>query len=234
MDIQGVEALIRWQHPTKGVIAPDSFIPVLEESGLIVNVGRWVIDTACAQAGRWRDRGFATTMSVNVSMKQLERDALVDEVERAIVANHLDPGSLTIEVTESALMRDVVDTMERLNRLKAIGVSLAIDDFGTGYSSLAYLRRFPVDVVKIDKSFISEIDDSPNSAAFIHTLVELGRTLGLITIAEGIEDDAQLTSLRNELCDRGQGYLFSRPVDPDSVEELLRSSHHRRLALPRS
>jgi len=233
MDIQGVEALIRWRHPTKGVIAPDCFIPVLEESGLIVNVGRWVIDTACAQAGRWRDRGFATTMSVNVSMKQLERDALVDEVESAIVANQLDPGSLTIEVTESALMRDVVDTMERLNRLKAIGVSLAIDDFGTGYSSLAYLRRFPVDVVKIDKSFISEIDDSPNSAAFIHTLVELGRTLGLITIAEGIEDDAQLTSLRNELCDRGQGYLFSRPVDPDRIEELLKQSHHRRLALPR-
>ena len=177
--IRGVEALIRWQHPTRGVIPPNDFIPVLEDSGMIVEVGRWVLHTACAQAAAWQRQGFHTTMSVNVSMRQLETEQLIGDVLSALSSNNLDPGSLVIEVTESMLMRDANATVSRLKRLKDIGVLIAIDDFGTGYSSLAYLRQFPVDVLKIDKSFIAEMDGSPNSSALIHTLVELGRTLGL-------------------------------------------------------
>jgi diguanylate cyclase (GGDEF)-like protein len=219
--IRGVEALIRWQHPTRGVIPPNDFIPVLEDSGMIVDVGRWVLDTACAQAASWQAQGYRTTMSVNVSMRQLETEQLVTHVLDALAESHLDAGSLIIEVTESTLMRDANATVSRLKRLKDIGVLIAIDDFGTGYSSLAYLRQFPVDVLKIDKSFIAEMDGSPNSSALIHTLVELGRTLGLVTLAEGIEDHTQLEALRDELCDRGQGFILSRPVSSAEIEALL-------------
>jgi EAL domain-containing protein (putative c-di-GMP-specific phosphodiesterase class I) len=221
MHIRGVEALLRWRHPSKGIIAPDNFIPVLEDSGMIVDVGRWVLDEACRQAASWQAKGFPTTMAVNVSMRQLESDGLVDDVRDALAASGLNPGALTIEITESNLMKDAGATVSRLNKLKDLGVMVAIDDFGTGYSSLAYLRQFPVDVLKIDRSFISEMDGSPDSAALIHTLVELGRTLGLVTLAEGIEDTYQLEGLRSEQCDRGQGFIFSRPIEPAEIEELL-------------
>ncbi len=226
VQVRGVEALLRWQHPTRGVISPDNFIPVLEDTGLIVEVGRWVLSEACAQATVWHRLGYPTTMSVNVSMRQLESELLVQHVEEALAANDFDPGSLVIEVTESTLMRDANATVSRLRRLKEIGVQIAIDDFGTGYSSLAYLRQFPVDVLKIDRSFVAEMDDGPHSGALIHTLVELGRTLGLVTLAEGIEDDAQLEGLRGEQCDRGQGFIFSRPVDPAAIETILAQSAH--------
>ncbi len=223
MRISGVEALLRWRHPTKGVISPDNFIPALEDSGLIVPVGRWVLREACRQTAAWQAAGHALSISVNVSMRQLETDALVGDVTDALDASGLLPRSLTIEVTESTLMRDTEATVSRLQRLKEIGVLVAIDDFGTGYSSMAYLRQFPVDVLKIDRSFVAEVDDSAESAALIHTLVELGRTLGLVTLAEGIEDAVQLDRLRFEHCDSGQGFVFSRPVDPDQIEELLRA-----------
>ena len=219
--IRGVEALLRWHHPTRGVISPDNFIPVLEDSGMIVDVGRWVLNEACAQATVWHRQGFRPSMSVNVSMRQLETDSLVDDVSAALAASGLEPGLLVIEVTESTLMKDANATVARLRRLKDIGVMIAIDDFGTGYSSLAYLRQFPVDVLKIDRSFVAEMDGSADSAALIHTLVELGRTLGLMTLAEGIEETAQLDILRNEQCDSGQGFIFSRPVDPAAIESLL-------------
>jgi predicted signal transduction protein with EAL and GGDEF domain len=219
--IRGVEALLRWQHPTRGMITPDKFIPVLEDSGLIVEVGRWVLNEACAQASRWQQQGHRTTMSVNVSMRQLETDILIDDVTEALARTDLDPGSLVIEVTESTLMRDANATVSRLRKLKDIGVMIAIDDFGTGYSSLAYLRQFPVDVLKIDRSFVSEMDGSADSAALIHTLVELGRSLGLMTLAEGIEEHSQLEGLRHERCDSGQGFIFSRPVEPAAIEALL-------------
>jgi EAL domain-containing protein (putative c-di-GMP-specific phosphodiesterase class I) len=222
--IRGVEALIRWQHPTRGVISPDDFIPVLEDNGLIIEVGRWVLLQACAQAAAWHQQGQRTTMSVNVSMRQLETEVLVDHVEEALAASGLEPSSLIIEVTESTLMRDANATVSRLTKLKEIGVMIAIDDFGTGYSSLAYLRQFPVDVLKIDRSFVAEMDGSPQSAALIHTLVELGRTLGLVTVAEGIEANEQLEGLRDELCDSGQGFIFSRPVEPAEIEALLAQS----------
>ena len=220
-DIRGVEALIRWQHPTRGVIPPNDFIPILEDCGLIVDVGRWVLETACAQAGLWQELGYETTMSVNVSMRQLESDSLVDDVQRALAAHGLDPGTLVIEVTETALMKDADSTVSRLKRLKQLGVKIAIDDFGTGYSSLAYLRQFPVDVLKIDRAFISTMDGSEDSHALIRTMVELGRALGLLTLAEGIEEEHQLECLRSNNCHSGQGFMFSKPVEPAMVEALM-------------
>ncbi len=219
--VRGVEALIRWRHPTRGVVPPNDFIPILEESGLIVEVGRWALDTACAQLKEWRDLGFDPTMSVNVSMRQLQTDALVGDVRRALAANDLEPATLIIEVTETALMRDAASTVSRLEKLKELGVKIAIDDFGTGYSSLAYLRQFPVDVLKIDRSFISNMDGSEDSLALIKTMVDLGKALGLLTLAEGIEEEYQLECLRAHDCESGQGFIFSRPVEPGMVEVLM-------------
>jgi diguanylate cyclase (GGDEF)-like protein/PAS domain S-box-containing protein len=220
-DIRGVEALIRWRHPTRGVIAPNDFIPMLEDCGLIVEVGRWVLDTACRQAGLWRELGFTATMSINVSMRQLESESFVGDVARALELNHLDPSTLVLEVTETALMKDAGSTISRLHALKALGVKIAIDDFGTGYSSLAYLRQFPVDVLKIDRSFISSMDGSSDSIALLRTLVELGRALGIDTLAEGIEEESQLEYLRQHQCQTGQGFIFSKPVEPAMIEALM-------------
>ena len=221
LHVRGVEALIRWDHPTKGVMSPDKFIPVLEDTGDIVDVGRWVLNEACRQLATWRAAGHDLTMSVNASMRQLDSNEFVEDVRGALAANHLPPSSLIIEITESVLMKDANATVARLHRLKDLGVLLALDDFGTGYSSLAYLRQFPVDVLKIDRSFVSEMSGSPDAAALIHTLVELGRTLGLTTLAEGIEQVGQIEGLRSEQCDHGQGFLFSRPVAAVEIEALL-------------
>ena len=219
--VSGVEALLRWRHPGRGVVAPDQFIPMLEEYGLIVEVGRWALETACRQAAAWHAQGHRLSMSVNVSVRQLEAGAFVDHIRAALASSGLDPTALVIEITESTLMRDADATVRRLRDIKELGVRVAIDDFGTGYSSLAYLRQFPVDALKIDRSFISAMADSPESSALIHTLVELGRTLGLETLAEGIEDTDQLDKLRQERCDRGQGFLFSRPLAAEDVEAFL-------------
>jgi diguanylate cyclase (GGDEF)-like protein/PAS domain S-box-containing protein len=221
MAIHGVEALLRWQHPTRGVISPDEFIPVLEENGLIVDVGRWVLHQACNQAADWARMGYRIQMSVNVSMRQLASPDLVTEVQEALATSRLDPGALTLEVTESVLMRDADATVAHLRRLKEVGVKVAIDDFGSGQSSLTYLRRFPIDELKIDRSFIAAIDNTRESVALLHTLVELGRTLGLSTVAEGIETMAQLEGLRHEHCSFGQGFIFARPQAPSAVEGLL-------------
>jgi diguanylate cyclase (GGDEF)-like protein len=217
----GVEALIRWRHPTRGVIPPIEFIPIAEESGLIVPIGRWVLDEACRQAAIWYRHGHRIGMSVNVSGRQLDDDQLVEYVRNALTENCLDPATLTLEITETTLMRDAEATAKRLGMLKELGVRIAIDDFGTGYSSLAYLRQFPVDALKIDRSFISGIAGSKGSAALIHTLVQLGKTLDIETLAEGIEERSQLETLQREHCDHGQGFLFSRPLDVDAVEKFL-------------
>jgi diguanylate cyclase (GGDEF)-like protein/PAS domain S-box-containing protein len=219
--VRGVEALLRWQHPTRGVISPDEFIPVLEENGLILAVGRWVLLEACAQAAQWSRLGYAVQMSVNVSMRQIASADLVTDVVDALELSGLDPGGVTVEVTESVLMRDADATVEHLRRLKEVGVKIAIDDFGSGQSSLTYLRRFPIDELKIDRSFVAAIDGSHESAALLHTLVELGRTLGLSTVAEGIETRSQLEGLRHELCPYGQGFIFARPLSPGAVESHL-------------
>ena len=221
MRVYGVEALLRWRHPTRGVVAPDEFIPMLEETGLIVDVGRWVLDQACHQGAAWHRQGHELSMSVNVSMRQLETPALVEHVRDSLETSGFPAEALVIEITETDLMRDTDATIGHLIRLKTLGVLVAVDDFGTGYSSLAYLRQFPVDALKIDRSFISAMGESTESGAMIHTMVELGRALGLETLAEGIEDNTQLETLRLEHCERGQGFLFSKPVTPEAVERML-------------
>jgi diguanylate cyclase (GGDEF)-like protein len=221
-DFTGVEALLRWRHPERGVLQPDEFIPTLESSDLIVPVGAWVLQAACRQGATWRDQGYRFTVSVNVSARQLERDRIVDDVHGALSVSGLDPSMLILEVTESALLHDVEGTIARFERLKALGVRIAVDDFGTGYSSLAYLRQFPIDVLKIDRAFVSGIADTTESAALVHTLVQLGKVLGLETIAEGIETDDQRTRLKAEEVDTGQGFLFARPLQVEDLDRLLR------------
>jgi len=218
----GVEALIRWRHPTRGVLAPAQFIPLAEMSGLIAPIGRWVLQEACRQAATWHAQGETLGMSVNVSARQLESDELIDDVRAALTDSGLTPAALTLEITESALMRDPEGTAARLRLLKELGVRIAIDDFGTGYSSLAYLSQFPADAVKIDRSFIGGIAASKRSTALIHTLVQLGKALEIETLAEGIEDQLQLDTLQRERCDHGQGFLFSRPLDVGAVEAFLK------------
>jgi diguanylate cyclase (GGDEF)-like protein len=220
-DLIGVEALLRWRHPQRGVVLPEDFVPALESSGLIVHVGQWALETACRQGAAWQNDGSPITVSVNVSAVQLERDQIIDEVRGAVVASRFDPALLILELTESALMHDVRATLRRLTLLKAIGVGIAIDDFGTGYSSLAYLRQFPIDVLKIDQSFVSGMSDSPESAAIVHLLVQLGKVLELKTLAEGIENNDQLLRLKAEHVDIGQGFLFALPLEAGEVDRLL-------------
>jgi diguanylate cyclase (GGDEF)-like protein len=217
----GVEALLRWRHPERGVLAPDTFIPIAEDSGLIVPIGRWVLEEACEQAARWRRTGHEIGISVNVSARQLDDDGLREHVEQALQSSGLDPGVLTLEITETTLVHNAQDTVQRLGELKALGIRIAIDDFGTGYSSLAYLRQFPVDSLKIDRSFVSGIADSRQSQAVIQTLVRLGKTLRLETLAEGIEDREQLAALKRQHCDHGQGFLFAHPLEAEQLEQFL-------------
>jgi diguanylate cyclase (GGDEF)-like protein len=218
----GVEALLRWNHPTRGLLGPDAFLPMLESTGLIVSVGGWVLREACRQGAEWHRGGFEITMSVNASARQLTAHTLITDVAAALALSHFDPSRLVIEITESTLMRDTTGTIAELNALKALGVRIAIDDFGTGYSSLAYLRQFPVDILKIDRSFIADITQSHESAALVHTLIQLGKSLGLETVAEGIEHTDQLDRLQGEECDSGQGFLMSKPVPADQMTALLR------------
>jgi EAL domain-containing protein (putative c-di-GMP-specific phosphodiesterase class I) len=219
--ITGMEALIRWRHPARGVLAPGAFIPLAEETGLIAPIGQWVLRSACAQTVAWNRDGLDLGVSVNVSPSQVDCEGFVDEVAEIVAETGIDPARLTLEITETTLMRDPVAAGRRLRELKALGVVIAIDDFGTGYSSLAYLCQFPVDVLKIDRSFVAGIADSTEAKAVIHTLIQLGKTLGLQTLAEGIEDRSQLRHLQDESCDCGQGFLFARPLGVRAVQELL-------------
>lgn len=221
-EVTGVEALLRWQHPLRGTVMPDEFIPELEASGRIAAVGAWVLEEACRQGAAWSTQGHRLTIAVNVSAKQIACERIVADVETALRASGLDPNLLVLELTETTLMLDVEETAARLRRLRDLGVRIAIDDFGSGYSSLAYLRQFPIDVLKIDRSFVAGICDSTESAALVHTLVELGNALRLETIAEGIEDLDQECWLRVENIDKGQGFLYSPPVDVAGVCALLR------------
>jgi len=220
-DTIGVEALLRWRHPERGVVQPDTFIPILEDSGMITDVGRWVLEEACRQGTRWHGLGYQLDVSVNVSARQLETDQLIEDIRCALALSKFDARSLIIEITETAIMKNVSEVVPRLSALKAIGVRIAIDDFGTGYSSLAYLQQFPVDTLKIDRSFISTMSDSPESGALVRTLVQLGKSLGLETLAEGIEESEQRSQLEREQCDSGQGYIFARPLEAQDVEPFL-------------
>jgi diguanylate cyclase (GGDEF)-like protein len=221
MSVTGVEALIRWQHPTRGIVSPDDFIPLTEETRLIVPIGRWVLNTACEEAASWQTADRRLSIAVNVSGRQLDSPGLVDDVRAALHSSGLDPSLLTLEITETALMHDAEAATVHIAALKHLGVKIAIDDFGTGYSSLTYLRRFRADAIKIDRSFITAMDTSPESVVIVRTLVQLGKALGIQTLAEGIEERHQLRHLQMEDCDSGQGFLFARPLSPEALRLLL-------------
>jgi EAL domain-containing protein (putative c-di-GMP-specific phosphodiesterase class I) len=223
MSPTGMEALIRWNSPTRGVVQPDDFIPLLEETGLIVEIGRWVLEEACRQGATWRQAGYPIGMAVNVSGRQLDTDDFITDVSQALSHSGLDPCALTIEITETTLMRNVEETARRLQAVKELGVRIAIDDFGTGYSSLAHLQKFPVDALKIDRSFISGLTNNQEGETLIHTLVQLGKDLSIETLAEGIEQSQELDLLRDEECDSGQGFLFARPLDVAATEAFLQN-----------
>jgi diguanylate cyclase (GGDEF)-like protein/PAS domain S-box-containing protein len=221
--ITGSEALMRWSHPERGPIPPIEFIPLAEESGLILDLGRWILETACQQTRTWQEETGRTelTISVNVSGRQLADPDLVDDVRRILAVSGLDPRCLTLEITESVLVLDVDQTIATLRALKALGVRIAIDDFGTGYSSLSYLRQFPVDILKVDRSFVASLDGGTDSMALVRSIVSLSSTLRLDTVAEGIETSEQRQVLRGLGAQHGQGHLFARPMQPGELGDLL-------------
>jgi diguanylate cyclase (GGDEF)-like protein len=223
-EIVGAEALLRWTHRTRGPISPATFIPLAEECGLIVQIGRWVLEQGCLQARRWHE-AFPNrpplALSINVSPIQLSRDEFVQDVARILRETGVEPSSITLEITESALMEDTDASTRALGQLKALGVHLAIDDFGTGYSSLNYLQRMPIDILKIDRSFVDRVDRGGDDLAFARAIVELARTLSLRTVAEGIELESQAECLDQLGCDLGQGFLYAKAVPADELTELL-------------
>lgn len=222
--ISGLEALLRWQRPGHGLVPPNQFIPILESTGLIVTVGSWVISTVCRQLEIWRASGIGQLqVSVNVSARQLVERDLEAEVEKALADSRVDAEFLELELTESALMVNTERSVECLRGLKRRGVQISVDDFGTGYSSLAYLRRFPVDKLKIDIAFVRNITTHPDDAAIVLAIIEMAHSLKLEVVAEGVETAAQLSYLSRHGCDQVQGYLFSRPLALPALEELLRS-----------
>jgi diguanylate cyclase (GGDEF)-like protein len=218
-----VEALVRWQHPVRGLISPIDFIPVAEETGLIVPLGQWVLVEACRQAARWRVAypGRALTMGVNLSARQFQRPELLADIRDALETTGLDPHGLKLEITESVIMQDAEATTATLVALKELGIRLAIDDFGTGYSSLSYLKRFPVDTLKIDRSFVDGLGEDAQDTAIVRSIVALAKALGLSVTGEGIETAIQSDQLRELNCDRGQGYLFARPQPAELIEQLF-------------
>lgn len=221
--ISGLEALVRWEHPAQGLVSPDDFVPLLEETGLIVSVGEWVLHNACAQYRRWRESGFpALRVSVNVSARQFREHSLLDRVRQTLRDESIPAEHLELKITESTAMQDVQATGEILAALDTLGVRLAIDDFGTGYSSLAYLKRFPLDVLKIDRAFVQE--DAPHDGnvwAIAEASISLGHKLGLEVIAEDVETTAQMEFLRSHDCDIVQGFYFSHPKPVKGVERFI-------------
>jgi diguanylate cyclase (GGDEF)-like protein len=221
MSPTGVEALLRWNSPRRGVVQPDDFVPLLEETGMIAEVGGWVLREACRQGAAWRAAGYGVGMAVNVSARQLDTDEFVDHVRDSLALSGLEPRALTLEITETTIMRNTEQTVERLKAVKELGVRIAIDDFGTGYSSLSHLQQFPVDALKIDRSFIARLTQSPEGETLIRTLVQLGKAMSIETLAEGIERQGELTLLQSEACDLGQGFLFARPLDAATAEAFF-------------
>jgi EAL domain-containing protein (putative c-di-GMP-specific phosphodiesterase class I) len=224
--IVGVEALVRWQHPERGLLGPMEFIPLAEESQLVVPIGDWVIAEACRQAARWRaEFAFELKVSVNVSARQLAYGDLADSIQAALTATDMPAASLCLEITENVLMSDADFYLEALLGLKFLGVSLSVDDFGMGYSSLGYLQRFPLDVLKIDKAFVDGLGSGDMaSRAIPRAVIALARDLGMAAVAEGVETMEQTGELIALGCRYAQGYYFARPQPPDLVAELLRGA----------
>jgi EAL domain-containing protein (putative c-di-GMP-specific phosphodiesterase class I) len=222
-EIVGFEALVRWHHPVRGIVSPLDFIPTAEATGLIVPLGRWVLTEACRQAVAWgATPERPLKMAVNVSVRQFDHDDLAAMVTEVLAETGMPVSSLTLEMTESVLLTDTDENLMQLLRLKDLGVTLAMDDFGTGYSSLAYLGRFPMDVLKIDRSFVDRLGGDTEDFALVRTIARLGRSLGMKTVAEGIENRVQLDALREIGCDYAQGYYLSRPVPAPEAGRLLR------------
>ncbi len=221
----GAEALLRWQHPERGLVAPDAFIPLAEETGLILPIGRWVLETACARIKAWSGHAACRDLrlAVNVSARQFRQAGFVAEVAQVLRDSGADPGRLKIELTESVVLDSVVETIERMQALKALGIGFSMDDFGTGFSSLSYLKRLPLDQLKIDRSFVADLASDHNDAAIVQTIITMGRTLGLDVIAEGVETEAQLERLDQFGCAAFQGYLFSRPLPVEAFDAWLRA-----------
>jgi diguanylate cyclase (GGDEF)-like protein/PAS domain S-box-containing protein len=228
--ITEVEALVRWEHPTRGLILPMEFIPIAEETGLIVPLGQWVLEEACRQACAWHARyertdAPALVLSVNLSARQFRNTTLVDDIKRALASTGMDARALKLEITESTVMDDANAAIAVLEELRSLGIRIAIDDFGTGYSSLGYLRRLPVDTLKIDRSFVNGLGADPQTTAIVRSVVALAKSLNLSVTGEGVETAAQQAQLALLGCDRGQGYLFSRPVAAADLSALLETAH---------
>jgi EAL domain-containing protein (putative c-di-GMP-specific phosphodiesterase class I) len=222
-ELVGVEALLRWRHPLKGYIPPNAFIGIAEECGVIVQIGDWVLNEACRQLAAWRLEATPRfRMAINVSALQFERNDLVESVQKALYKHRLEARWLEIELTESLVMHDVAGSTRQLQKLRDIGVQVAIDDFGTGYSSLAYLQRLPIDRLKIDRAFIKDLGGEPDTAPLAQAIVALAHTLGMEVVAEGIETNGQLETLRLLRCEIGQGYLMGRPVPASELLERVR------------
>jgi diguanylate cyclase (GGDEF)-like protein/PAS domain S-box-containing protein len=227
--IRGFEALVRWVHPEHGLVAPGRFVPLAEETGLISAIGSWVLDEACRTSRRWNARyanGRAIGVSVNLSGKQFADPDLAGEIERTIDRHDLDPRGLKLEITESVLMEHCARNTEQLDRLRGLGLELMIDDFGTGYSSLSSLHRFPIETLKIDRTFVNRMEFEEENSEIVRTIMTLGRNLDMSIVAEGVETQAQLELLRDLGCDMGQGFLFSNAVDAESAEAWLASLPH--------
>ena len=225
--INGVEALLRWHHPEKGLVPPGQFIPLAEETGLIVPIGRWVLRTACAQVRAWQKLGLPpVAVAVNLSARQFSDDNLLHDIETALSLSGLDPRLLEVEITESMVMRDPEETIKVLSALTAMGLRVAIDDFGTGYSSLSTLKRFPIDNLKIDRSFIKDIPVDGDDVAITRAIIALAHSLRLSVVAEGVETAEQLDFLRQNGCDDIQGFYFSKPLPENEIIEYLRNNRH--------
>jgi EAL domain-containing protein (putative c-di-GMP-specific phosphodiesterase class I) len=221
----GAEALVRWIHPERGLVPPIEFIPLAEETGLVVPLGLVVLEQACLQARAWHEQfGRPMKISVNLSARQLDDPGLVDDVQAVLARTGVDPYSICLEITESLAMQDASRNLETLHRLKALGVRLSIDDFGTGYSSLAYLKRLPVDCVKIDRSFVRTVDTSAVDAAIVASVINLARAVGMSTVAEGVETREQFEALRDLGCDVIQGFYFAKPM-PEAEATALFQAH---------
>jgi len=222
--VVGVEALLRWQHPERGDISPVEFIPVAESTGLILPIGDWVLQNACRQARAWQDQGLEPVrVAINLSAMQFRHKNLLETITQALTESGLEPRWLEIELTESLIMKDVRTTIDTLRHLHELGIQISVDDFGTGYSSLSYLTRFPISKIKLDKSFVRDVDKK-DGAAIARTVITLGHSLNMKVIAEGVETDAQLRFLREHACNEVQGYYFGRPMPPGAIERLLRGA----------
>jgi EAL domain-containing protein (putative c-di-GMP-specific phosphodiesterase class I) len=221
----GAEALLRWRHPDRGLIPPERFVPLAEDSGLIVPIGQWVLGEACRQARGWQEAGLGPVpVAVNVCAIELRHPGFLDGVRGVLAETGLDPRLLEVELTESVLMESAGTAAAVLRELKAIGIRLAIDDFGTGYSSLSYLARFPIDALKLDQSFVRKITSETEQSPIITAVINMGKSLNHRVIAEGVETPAQLAFLQSQRCEQGQGFHFSRPLRADQFRDLLRTS----------